>query len=138
MKRVLILLAAPLLFVLAGCSSLLGTGDWDQVKVTYLSGSDETPRGDYTLVVTPKQASYTLNGKESTHELPSGVWEVLTTGVRGLGAHTSDSCLDGASLTIEAAAKGSVKQRFEATSCDAGDLLKQAKGVVEQVVNQLK
>ncbi|MEA5118094.1 MAG: hypothetical protein VB036_10820 [Propionicimonas sp.] len=138
MKRCLVLLLLPLLLVATGCSSVLGTGDWDQVKVTYLSGSDAKQAGDYTLVVTPKQASYTLDGKESTHELPTGAWQVLTTGVRTLGAHTPKNCLDGASLAIEASAEGSVKQSFEATSCDAGDLLNQAKAVAEQVISQLK
>lgn len=137
MKRLLSLLVLPLLLVLAGCSSLLGTGDWDLVKVTYAPGSEESAPG-YALVVTPEQASYTLDGKESVHELPAGTWDLLTTGVRALGDHASPECLDGAHLTIEASAAGSVKQTFEATTCDAGDLLANAQGLIQQVINQLK
>ena len=42
MKRLLSLLVLPLLLVLAGCSSLLGTGEWDLVKVTYAPASEES------------------------------------------------------------------------------------------------
>lgn len=139
MKRLLlVVLALPLLVVASGCSSLLGTADWDQVKVSYFAASTAEQPGDYTLVVTPKQASYTLDGKASTHELPEGVWELLTTGVRTLGTHEPGSCLDGALLIIEASSSGTVKQTFEASSCDAGDLLDQAQGLIQQVISQLK
>lgn len=138
MKRLLAVLVLPLLLVIGGCSSILGTGDWDQIKVTYASGSDAEQPGDYTLVVTPEQASYTLDGKASTRDLPSGSWEVLTTGVRSLGEHTAGDCLDGALLTIEASASGTVKQTFEASSCDSDELLGRAQSLIEQVVSQLK
>ncbi|MGC3954770.1 MAG: hypothetical protein QM804_11110 [Propionicimonas sp.] len=138
MKRALVLLVLPLLVALGGCSSLLGTGDWDEVKVSYAAGFEAERAGDYTLVVTPKQASYTLDGKATSYDLPEGTWEVLTTGVRALGGHESQECLDGAQLTIEASAAGKSKQSFEATSCDADGLLERAKGVIEQVISQLK
>ncbi|MCW5951762.1 MAG: hypothetical protein KIT69_05860 [Propionibacteriaceae bacterium] len=135
MKRVIALLILPVLLVLGGCSTILGTGDWDQVKVSYLSSADGD---DYTLLVTPTEASYTLAGEASTHELPSGVWDLLTTGVRSLGDHTSDTCADGSVLTIEASAAGTVKQTFAASSCDADGLFSTAQSLIEQVVSRLK
>lgn len=134
MKRVLVLLVLPVLLVLSGCSTILGTGDWDEVKVAY-SGSTE---GDYSLVVTPTEVSYTLDGKASTHELPAGAWTALTTGVRALGSHTAGNCADGSAITIQASAAGTVKQTFEASSCDADGVFATAKQLVEQVVSQLK
>lgn len=138
MKRLLALLVLPLLLVMSGCSSLLGTGDWDQIKVAYSSDSGATRGGDYTLVVTPKGVSYTLDGKTTTHDLPSGSWQVLTTGVRALGAHSGASCADGSLIKIEASAAGAVKQTFESTSCDAGDLLGKAQDLIQQLIGQLK
>lgn len=138
MKRALVLLLLPLLLIAGGCSTLLGTGDWDEVKVTFQSGSDADQPGDYTLLVTPTEASYTLDGKATTHELPSGAWEALTTGLRALGDHAGENCLDGQNLTIQALAAGTVKQTFEATSCDAGDALGQAQALIEQVISRLK
>lgn len=136
MKRLLVLLLLPLLAV-AGCSSVLGTGDWDEVRVTFASGVDNEQPGNYTLVVTPEQASYTLDGKTTSHELPTGTWQVLTTGVRSLGAHPAEGCLDGALLTIEAMADGTVKQTFEASSCDAEGLLDTAQSLIQQVISRL-
>ena len=135
MKRVLVLLVLPILVALGGCSTILGTGDWDQVKVTYLANADGD---DYTLVVTPTEASYTLDGKASSYELPSGAWNLLTTGIRTLGDHTGESCPDGSTLTIEASAAGSVKQTFAASSCDTDGVFSTAKALIEQVVSQLK
>lgn len=138
MKRLLALLALPLIVAVGGCSTLLGTGDWDEVRVSYTSGLAAEQAGDYTLVVTPAKASYTLDGKPTSYDLPEGTWDLLTTGVRTLGAKDGGGCLDGATLIIEASAGGSVKQSFEANSCDADGLLDRAKSLIEQVVNQLK
>ncbi len=135
MKRAIALFVLPILLVLGGCSAVLGTGDWDRVAVTYLSSADAE---SYTLVVTPTEASYTMGGEASTHELPSGVWELLTTGVRTLGEHTSDSCPDGSTLTIEASAAGTTKQTFAASSCDADGVFASAQALIEQVVSRLK
>ncbi|MGC4152383.1 MAG: hypothetical protein QM628_04810 [Propionicimonas sp.] len=135
MKRALALLVLPILLLAGGCSTILGTGDWDQVKVTYLATADGD---DYTLVVTPTEASYTLDGKASSHELPSGAWDLLTTGLRTFGDHTSENCPDGSVVTIEASAAGTVKQTFAASSCDTDGLFSTAKTLIEQVVAQLK
>lgn len=135
MKRVLALLALPIVMVVSGCSTILGTGDWDQVKVSYLATADGD---DYTLVVTPTEASYTLDGKATSHELPSGAWDLLTTGLRTFGDHTSENCPDGSVVTIEASAGGTVKQTFAASSCDTDGVFSTAQTLIEQVISQLK
>lgn len=134
MKRLLALLVLPIVLVVSGCSAFLGTGDWDQIKVSYLAAEGD----DYNLVVTPTSASYTLDGNASSHELPSGAWDLLTTGLRTLGDHTSESCPEGSTVTIEASATGTIKQTFAASSCDADGMFDTAQTLVEQLVNQLK
>ena len=134
MKRLLALLVLPLVLTVTGCS-MLGGGDWDEVQVSF---DASTTSGDYTLVVTPTEATYTLDGKATSHELPTGVWTVLTTGLKTLGDRTGDACLDGQTILIEASAAGEVKQAFEANSCDAGDAFTQAQSLIEQVLSRLR
>ena len=129
MERILGLL---LVLTLSGCS-LLGSSSWDQVKVAF-SGAD---KGDYTLVVTPKQAIYTIDGKATSEDLPEGAWTAVATGVAALRARTSKEC-DGQRLKIQALSGGDVLQTFEATSCDGGEALEQAKGVLDQLIAQLR
>lgn len=135
MKRVLALVFLPLLLTVTGCS-MLGGSDWEQVTATYDSGPEAS--GDYTLVVTPTEVVYTLEGDATTHELPNGVWTALTAGLSALGDHSSEACPDGQLLTIQAVAGGEVKQTFETSSCDAGESLGQAKALIEQLLSRLK
>lgn len=134
MKRALVLLVLPILVMVSGCSTLLGTGDWDQVKVDYLTN---TEGDDHRLVVTPTEASITLDDQVTSHELPSGTWDLLTTGLRALGDHSSDACPDGSVLTIEASAAGTVKQTFAASSCDTDGVFDTAQTLIEQLIAQL-
>ncbi|MGV8910173.1 MAG: hypothetical protein ACOH1Y_14425 [Propionicimonas sp.] len=132
MKRVVVGVVV-LLLALAGCSQVLGTADWDRVEASYSGDS-----GAYTLVVTPTEASYTIGGKESSQKLPDGVWTTLTTGVRALGAREATTCAKGESVQIAAKAGSAVKQSFAANSCDAGDAMKQAKAILDQVIALIK
>lgn len=136
MRRLLAALAALLL--LTGCAQVLGTGDWTQVEVRFQAGSAKDQKGNYTLLVTPTEATYTLDGTSSSHELPQGVWDALTTSIRTLGDRESEACPGGQFLTIEASAGDAVKQTYQASSCDAGDALKQAQGVLDQVLNLVR
>ena len=128
-----------LLLALTGCSQMLGTADWDRIEVTYTPPDDpgQTAPG-YTLVVTPTEATYMLDGEEKTGELPDGAWSALTTGVRAFGDRTGASCTGKGSITIKASAVGTAKQSFEANGCDPGDIFKQAQALVSQVIAQLK
>ncbi len=137
MKRLVILLL-PLALVWSGCAQLLGTADWDRIEATYRAGSAENQTGNYTLVVTPSQISYEVDGKPSSQELPQGTWDLLTTGVRALGARDGQACPGGESVAIEASAGGSVKQAFQASSCDSDDAFAQAKALIEQIVQRLQ
>lgn len=112
---------------------MLGTTDWDRIEASYAGGS-----GAYTLVVTPTEASYTIDGKTSSQKLPDGVWTTLTTGVRALGAREITTCADGESVQILAKAGTAVKQTFAANSCDAGDAMNQAKALLDQVIQLIK
>lgn len=129
-----------LLLALAGCSQVLGTADWDKIEVTYTSpeGATDLPMGDYTLVVTPTDASYTLNGDKKSDKLPDGAWTAVSTGVRALGDRKGTACSGKGSITITASAAGTAKQNFEANGCDAGDVFKQATDLVAQVIAQIK
>lgn len=122
-----------LLLALTGCSQVLGTADWDRIEVAYTAGSDS-----YTLVVTPSEASYTIDGKESSQKLPEGLWTTVVTGVRALGGREPTKCANGEEIQIVAKAGSAVKQTFAANSCDAGDALKQAKALMEQVIALIK
>lgn len=133
-KRFLVLLLALALSALSGCSQLLGTSDWDRISVTYSAGSAPGQTGNYTLVVTPTDVSYELDGKRTTEKLPDGAWDTLVTGVRALGARQGDGCPGGQFIAIQAKAGSGVKQSFQASSCDAGDAFAQAKALIEQVV----
>ena len=53
-------------------------------KEWFTADNGTGPKGDYTLVVTPTGASYTVEGKETRQELPDGAWSALTTGVLAL------------------------------------------------------
>jgi hypothetical protein len=132
MRRIVVS-ALVLLLAFAGCSQVLGTTDWDRIEASYSGDS-----GAYTLVVTPTEASYTLDGKESSQKLPDGVWTTLTTGVRALGAREGTTCAKGESVQIAALAGTVVKQSFAANSCDAGDAMKQAKAILDQVIQLIK
>ena len=129
-----------LLLTLAGCSQVLGTADWDKIEVTYTSpkGSTDLPAGDYVLVVTPTEASYTINGESKSGKLPDGAWTALTTGIRALGDRKATACTDKGSITITASAAGTAKQNFAANGCDAGDVFKQATDLVAQIIAQIK
>lgn len=122
-----------MLLALTGCSQVLGTTDWDRIEASYAGDS-----GAYTLVVTPTEASYTLDGKTSSQKLPDGVWTTLTTGVRALGARAITPCANGESVEIVAKAGATVKQTFAANSCDAGDAMKQAKALLDQIIQLIK
>jgi len=139
MKRLVVAVLA-LLLTLTGCSQVLGTADWDTIQVTYKSpaGATDLPAGDYTLVVTPTDATYTVNGEKKSNKLPDGAWTALTTGVRAFGDRKGTDCSDKGSITITASVAGTVKQNFEANGCDAGDAFKQATDLVAQIIAQIK
>lgn len=136
MKRLVAVLAALLL--VSGCSQVLGTTEWTRIEVIYQAGSAKDQNGNYSLVVSPSEAVYTLDGKESSQELPQGAWETLTTGIRALGARESQPCPGGQFLSITAKAGESVKQAYQASSCDAGDALAQAQAAVGRVLELIK
>ena len=127
-----------LLLALAGCAEALGTADWDRVEVRYTADNGTGPKGDYTLVVTPTEASYTIDGKETRQKLPDGAWSALTTGVRAFGDRKGAECADQGEIAIQASAGGAVKQNFEANGCDAGDVFEQAQALVAQIIAQVK
>lgn len=129
MKRILGLLLA---LALSGCA-LVGGSEWDRVEVAFSGAAD----GNYTLVVTPTKATYTIEGKKSSHDLPDGAWPALRTGVAALGERTSKPC-DGPSVAIKALAGDAVKQVFQASSCDGGEALAQAQAVLAQIIAQLR
>ena len=118
---------------------MLGTAEWDKVEVTYTSPEDPgATLGDYTLVATPTEVTYTLNGEKKTAKLADGAWAALTTGVRAFGDRSATACKGKGSITIKASAAGTTKQGFEANGCDAGDAFKQATDLVAQVIAQIK
>ena len=138
MKRLVVAVLA-LLLTLTGCSQVLGTADWDTIEVTFTSPDDPgLTMGDYTLVVTPTEATYTLNGEKKSGTLPDGAWSALTTGVRAFGDRKATACSGKGSITIAASAGGTAKQHFEANGCDAGDAFKQATDLVAQIIAQIK
>ncbi len=139
MKRLVVAVLA-LLLTLTGCSQVLGTADWDKIEVTYTSpeGATDLPAGDYTLVVTPTDATYTINGEKKSDKLPDGAWTALSTGVRALGDRKGAACSGKGSIAITASAAGAAKQSFEANGCDAGDAFKQATDLVAQIIAQIK
>ena len=139
MKRLVVAVLA-LLLTLTGCSQVLGTADWDKIQVTYQSpeGATDLPSGDYTLVVTPTDATYTINGEKTSNTLPDGAWTALSTGVRALGDRAGTACSGKGSITITASAAGTSKQNFEANGCDAGDAFKQATDLMAQIIAQIK
>lgn len=127
-----------LLLALSGCTQVLGTSDWDRIEASFSAGIADNPKSGYTLVVTPTEASYTIDGKESSQKLPDGAWVTLTTGIRALGAREGTTCADGEAVQIVAKAGSTVKQSFQANSCDAGDAMKQAKALLDQVISLIK
>lgn len=129
MRRVLVGVLVALL-ALTGCSQVIGTADWDRIEVS----STAVAGGDYTLVVTPDEFTYTVDGKATADKLPDGVWTTLTTGVRALGGREAVKCADGQAIQIRALAGTTLKQSYAANSCDAGDALKQAQALVEQFI----
>jgi hypothetical protein len=137
MKRILVGVVV-LLLALSGCSQVLGTADWDRIEASFTADASTGSKGDYTLVVTPTEASYTIDGKTSSQKLPEGAWTTLTTGVRALGPREGAACADGQAIQILAKAGGAVKQTYQANSCDAGDAMKQAKALLEQFIALIK
>lgn len=129
-----------LLLALAGCSQVLGTAEWDKIEVSFTSPEDATdlPMGDYTMVVTPTEVTYSLNGQDKTAKLVDGAWSALTTGVRAFGDRKGVACSGKGSISIKASAAGTAKQSFEANGCDAGDVFKQATDLMAQVIAQIK
>ena len=119
---------------------MLGTAEWDKVEVTFTGpeGPTDQTMGDYTLVVTPTEATYTLNGETKSAKLADGAWGALTTGVRAFGDRKGTACNGKGSITIKASAAGATKQNFEANGCDAGDVFAQASDLVAQVIAQIK
>ena len=138
MNRLIASALVSLAVVLSGCAQVMGTADWDRIEVSYQAGSAENQTGNYSLTVTPTEASYEADGKPASYELPAGVWDVLTGGVRALGGRDGEACPGGEVLVIEASAQGAVKQEFEASSCDADGALSQAKVLIEQVLQRLQ
>ena len=134
MKRVVVALLA-LLLTLTGCSQMLGTADWDRVEVTFTSPEE---MGDYTLVVTPAEATYTLNGEKKSGKLPDGAWAALSTGVRAFGDRKATTCSGKGSITIVASAAGKTRQNFGANGCDAGDAFKRATDLAAQIIAQIR
>ncbi|HQY99743.1 MAG TPA: hypothetical protein PKV13_11605, partial [Propionicimonas sp.] len=128
MKRIALVMVALLL---SGCS-LIGSTSWDKVEVDFSAGT--TDAGDYQLVVTPKQVTYTADGDTTSQDLPEGAWTALATGLGALGARTSEPCPDGQFLEVRAKAGDQVKQTFQASSCDAGDAFDQVQALLEQVI----
>jgi hypothetical protein len=126
------------LLALSGCSQVLGTADWDRIEASFSAGIATGEKGGYTLVVTPTEVTYTIDGKESSEKMPDGLWTTLTTGVRALGAREGSTCADGEAVQIVAKAASTVKQSFQANSCDAGDAMKQAKALLDQVIALIK
>lgn len=126
------------LLALSGCSQVLGTSDWDRIEATFSAGMADNAKAGYTLVVTPTEASYTVDGKKNSQKLPDGAWTTLTTGIRALGAREGTTCADGEAVQIVAKAGSTVKQSFQANSCDAGDVMKQAKALLDQVIALIK
>jgi len=137
MRRVIVSVLV-LLLALTGCSQVLGTADWDKIEVSYTSPDGATDLGDYTLVVTPTEATYTFNGEEKSDTLPDGAWTALSTGVRALGDRKGVACEGKGSISITASAAGAAKQSFEANGCDAGDVFKQATDLMAQIIAQIK
>lgn len=135
MKRLLALL---LLVLVTGCSPAPGTADWDQIEATFDAGSTQGQTGNYTVVVTPTEATYEVDGKPGSRELREGVWALLTTGVRALGDRSSEPCPGGEFISITATSDGVAKQTFQASSCDAGDTLDQAKALIDQVLQRVQ
>ena len=138
MRRVVVGVVV-LLLALGGCSQMLGTADWDKIEVAYTAAEDPGQvLGDYTLVVTPTEVTYTVNGEAKTEKLLDGAWSALSVGVRGFGDRKGVECSGKGSITIKASAAGTVKQNFEANGCDAGDAFAQATALVAQVMAQIK
>ena len=138
MRRVVVGVVV-LLLALVGCSQVLGTADWDRIEVAYTAAEDPGQvLSDYTLLVTPAEVTYTLNGDAKTEKLPDGAWSALSTGVRAFGDRKGVECAGKGSITIKASAAGAVKQNFEANGCDAGDAFDQATALVAQVIAQIK
>ncbi|MGB7961959.1 MAG: hypothetical protein WCF12_03235 [Propionicimonas sp.] len=132
MKRLLLILL-PVFLLFAGCAQLMGTSDWDTIQVTYSGSAVAEPKGNYTFTITPTEATYTIDGKSQSVELPKGAWDALGAGVRGLGERTSQPCPGSQTIGIIAKSAGVVSQSFEASSCDAGGVFDQA----QQLVNML-
>lgn len=133
MKRALVGLSA--LLVLSGCSTLLGTANWDAVTITFdAAGSSQ----DYSVTLTSSKVSGTVAGQPVAEELPQGSWTAITAGVRGLGGREAEACADGQRITVVALSGTAVQQSFAATSCDAGDVFDQAVALAETALATLK
>lgn len=134
MKRALTLLLMPLFLVLSGCS-LLGGDDWEEVRVSLQSTGDKP---SFSAVVTPSEATFTVDGKQTSQELPTGTWQVITAAVGSLGDRKAEKCPDGELVKVDARAGGTVKFSFSASSCDAEDALSKVRPLVDQLLALLR
>lgn len=134
MKRALTLLVLPLLLVVSGCS-LLGSGDWEEVRVNVQSTGDKP---SFSAVVTPTKATFTVDGKQTSQDLPTGTWQIITAGLSSLGDRKAEKCPDGEVVKVEARAEGAVKFSFGASSCDAEDALSRVRPLIDQLVALLR
>lgn len=135
MRRIASLLAVALL--LAGCSLPFGPTDWNRIEITYDAGTTQPDQGDYTLVITPTQATFSRD-PGNPQKLPEGVWPVITAGLQALGPRQGVPCPEGPSIRILAKNDDTVKQSFEASKCDSGDALAQAEAAVTKILEALK
>lgn len=127
-----------MLLIVSGCAQLMGTAGWDSIEVSNQAGSTQNQLGNYSLVVTAAELKATIDDQLSSTEMPPGAWDALVAGVRTLGGRASPGCPGGQFIQITAKAGEVVKQTYQASSCDAGDALKQAQQVVEGILKLLK
>lgn len=133
MKRIVLVLL-PLLLLFASCAQVMGVADWDTIEVSYAGSAVPGQKDSYSLTITPTEATYTIDGKSQTAELAPGAWGALVTGVRALGARTSQPCPGSQTIRITAKSGSEVSQSFEASSCDAGEVFSQAQQLAEMFV----
>lgn len=137
MKRFLLVLL-PVVLLVTGCAQLMGTSDWDAIEVSYAGSAVPDQKDSYSLTITPAEATYTIDGKSQTAELAPGAWDALVTGVRALGARTSQPCPGSQTIRITATSGSEVSQSFEASSCDAGEVFSQAQQLAEMLLQMFR
>ncbi len=134
MNRTLGLVVAMML-ALTGCAQVMPMAEWTQVKVSYTAGSAPGQLGNYMVVITPKQATFTGDDGTSTRELPPGAWDSVVTAARALGARDGEPCPGGEAIWVAAGTEKETLQKFTASSCDDGELISKAKSVASGVLS---